>query len=237
MLQSTLWRATGGIGPAPTESASFEPTLAPEFLTAQQSTDANAALTNSLCTAGDALQVIGGLLDNVQSVLTAAGSADPRSSDLPLEQSRIDSAVTTIDAIAGSTQFAGKPLLDGTFKAETSAGQLAVPSFFTASLGSAEGSSPADAEPLSTLTTGQVNDLASGNWVRAGRIVSEALGQVATTLNQISVHQNALISPEGAESINDAMDLSATELLSSPLAVYATANAPAKTVLALLGSR
>ena len=72
---------------------------------------ADAQTRNALSTAHDALGVIGGLLENVGTVLGAAASRDA-SFDLKSDQARIDGAIGIIDSVAMSTTFAGKKLLD-----------------------------------------------------------------------------------------------------------------------------
>jgi flagellin len=69
---------------------------------------------NVISTADAALGEIGGLLERVRGILTTSENRGTISqSELEANQSAIDSAVSAIDRIAGSTQFSGRKLLDG----------------------------------------------------------------------------------------------------------------------------
>jgi flagellin-like hook-associated protein FlgL len=190
--------------------------------------------SNALSTAGDAIGVIGGLLGNIQTALTAAGSSADASVDSAAEQTRIDSAITTIDAIASSSRFGGKQLLNGTFNVSSSTGAIAIPSFVSSTLGS---STPADvgAPALSSLRTGGSNDLATGNLDAAGKIVTGAIGQVDQTQAQI----NHVLTATRAGSDGQIIDTGgapSTDMLADPFAATgAAANSSAQRVLALLG--
>jgi flagellin-like hook-associated protein FlgL len=187
--------------------------------------------SNALATAGDAIGVIGGLLGNIQTVLTAAGSSADASVDSTAEQTRIDSAITTIDAIASSSRFGGKPLLNGTFNVSSSTGAVAIPSFVSSTLGSSKPMAPA----LASLLTGGANDLATRNLDAAGKIVTAAIGQVDRTQAQISHILNATRATSDGQ-IMEAGSAPSTDMLANPLAATgAAANSSAQRVLALLG--
>jgi flagellin len=192
--------------------------------------------SNALSTAGDAIGVIGGLLGNIQNVLTAAGSAGTMPLDPTTEQSRIDSAITTIDAIASSSRFGGQRLLDGSFNATSSAAAVAIPSFVSSTLGS----SPQDGSstpPLSSLLSGGSNDLATGNLDAAGRIVTTAMSQVGQTQAQIEGFVTATRVASNAQAVDaDAASSTASDMFADPSTTsVAAANASAQRVLALLG--
>lgn len=71
---------------------------------------ANAVLSTSDASLGQ----IGDLLDNIQGILTTAANKGALSQDeIDANQASIDSAISSVDRIAGSAQFAGKKLLDG----------------------------------------------------------------------------------------------------------------------------
>jgi flagellin-like hook-associated protein FlgL len=190
--------------------------------------------SNALSTAGDAVGVIGGLLGNIQTVLTAAGSSGGASLDSMAEQSRIDNAITTIDAIASSSRFGGKQLLNGTFNVTNSTGTVAIPSFVSSTLGSSAQTGVA-APALSSLLTGGSNDLTTGNLDAAGKIVTAAIGQV--DLTQVQINHVLSATRAGSDGqIIDAGGASSTDMLADPLAATgAAANSSAQRVLALLG--
>lgn len=189
--------------------------------------------SNALSTAGDAIGVIGGLLGNIQTALTAAGSSTGASLDSTAEQSRINNAITTIDAIASSSRFGGKQLLNGTFTVSSATGTVAIPSFISSTLGSSvtDVASPA----LSSLLTGGANDLATGNMGVAGRIVTAAISLVGHTQAQINHVLSATRTTPDVQMI-DRGDSPATDMLADPFATTgAAANSSAQRVLALLG--
>lgn len=197
--------------------------------------DAAARVANALSTASDAIGIIGGLLEHVQSALAVA-KAPAAGADIAEEQTRIDSAVTTLDAIATSTRFGGQALLDGTYTTPLGAnGSQAIPSFVSSHLG--RGADETNA-PLASLITGGPNDLASGNHDTAERIVTTAIAQVSQTQTSIS---GFLSQQSTAETVTaDAPIPSARDsmLLSDPAtAAAAVANTPAQRVLALLSAR
>lgn len=93
--------------------------IAGEFLR-QEISSIDSAISNSnrannvLSTADAALNEIGGLLDSVRGVLTTSSNKGVLSQDeIEANQATIDSAVSSINRIASSTQFAGRKLLDG----------------------------------------------------------------------------------------------------------------------------
>lgn len=84
-------------------------------------TSVNAALDNGqradsmLSVADGALNQMGVLLDQIQSLAAASTSSSGLSAaELAANQAQIDQAVSSIDKIVGSTSFNGKKLLDGT---------------------------------------------------------------------------------------------------------------------------
>lgn len=187
---------------------------------------------NALSTASDAIGVIGGLLNNIQGSLASTGSA----ANADAEQSRVDGAIVTIDAIANSTRFAGRNLLDGSFTLASSQGSVAIPSFRTASLGRAV-ESDASESSLASLGSDGVNALASGNHTHAAGIVRTALSQVAGMQAQINGLVSAMTSDRGAHMpTNDSAASAARSPLSTDPATAsrATANSSAQRVLALL---
>lgn len=84
-------------------------------------TSVNAALDNGqradsmLSVADGAMQQLGTLLDQIQTLAAASTSGSGLSNaELAANQAQIDQAVSSIDKIVGSTGFDGKKLLDGT---------------------------------------------------------------------------------------------------------------------------
>lgn len=219
-----------------------------ELLTLNSGIAAASGTSNALSTANDALGVIGGLLGNIQAVLSAAGPSGDPSFDPATEQTRIDSAVSTIDAVASSAQFGGLPLLDGAFSLNDSGGSLALPSFLSQSLGSTQisGGQTGPPQALSSLVSGGPNDLASGNLAAAGQIVNSALSQVSASQNQINSYQSGPLQTglsvvplppvtPGMLGLADMMYLAAAQMLSDPLlSAAAVANSAPSSVLALL---
>ena len=190
-------------------------------------------------------EVIGGLLGNIQAVLSAGSSGDP-TYDPATEQTRIDTAVATIDDLASSTQFGGQPLLDGTFIVQDAQGSVTLPSFQSQNLGGVNAGEPgAPSQALSSLVSGGTNDLSSGNLSTAGQIVSTAVSEVNTAQRQISQYQSAPLQADlsvvlpppipGQFSLADAMYLAAAQMLSNPLlSATAVANSSPQNVLPLL---
>jgi flagellin len=204
-----------------------------ELLAMNAGIDETSRKSNALSTASDAIGVIGGLLNNIRGSLTAAAGSAP---DLDAEQSRIDGAIVTIDAIAGSTRFGGRNLLDGSFTVPGSRGAVTIPSFASPSLGAAaESETPAPS--LATLQTGGENALRTGDPSTRNQIVTTALSQVAGT----QAHITGLLSAMAAErsATLPADDASSAATVSSfgadpSAASKATANSSAQRVLALL---
>lgn len=190
--------------------------------------------SNALSTAGDAIGVIGGLLGNIQTVLHAAGSTRD-AFDSTTEQTRIDSAITTIDAIATSSRFGGQQLLDGSFSVAASTGTMAIPSFVSQALG-ASNQAGASTASLSSLVTGGANDLTSGNLDAAGRIVMSAMSRVGQTQTQIGQVQAANRDELSGQNWDaDIAPAAASEMFADPsTASSAAANSSAQRVLALL---
>jgi flagellin len=195
---------------------------------------------NALSTAHDALGLIGGLLANVGAVLTAAASPNDPTFDRPTDQSRIDSAVATIDTVAASTRFAGQNLLDGTYEARTPSGVIGLRSFDPKILGAAPAGSRSDA--VSSLLTGGVNDLSSGRIDTAAGIVASAASQVTDTQARIlSFVQSTSTAPLAVSAVPtgiapaDLDSSAARQLLADPaLSAAATANSDPRHVLSLL---
>jgi flagellin-like hook-associated protein FlgL len=204
--------------------------------------------TNSLSTANDAIGVIGGMLVNIQTVLSATAPNSKQTVDPVTEQSRIDNAIITIDAIASVSQFGGRHLLDGSFSLTGSANSLSLPSFVSSTLGSTSTADTNGQTPsLESLKSGGTNDLASGNHAAANEVVTTALSQIASTQIQITGYlsgtggldmttvqlPNAAI--PGDATTADAMYTTAAQMLNEPsLASLAAANSLAHSVLMLL---
>ena len=197
-------------------------------------------LSNTLSTAHDAIDVIGGLLTNIQSVLNAATKpTDPIASDAVSEQSRIDSAVSTIDAIASGAHFGGRNLLDGTFTLSGSGG-LSLPSFMSNVLGSVTVNDASVA--LNSLTSGGANSLSTGNLTTATHVLTSALAQVSSSQASIDVYRAAALSPgqfaslEPVDlSVSDQLFLAAAQMLLEPqTASSTTANSTPSNILALI---
>ena len=193
--------------------------------------DKASRMSNALSTAGDAIGVIGGLLGNIQTVLHASGSASDAAFDPATEQTRIDSAITTIDAIATSSRFGGQQLLDGTFSVATSTGATAIPSFVSSTLG-ASNQPGASTASLPSLVSGGANDLASGNLDAAGKIVTSAMSQVGQTQARISQLQAASREESIGQSLDaDTAPAAASEMFADPsTASSAAANSSAQRV-------
>lgn len=239
-----LGRVTSGAGQATSSNPGSVSTVdtvsdgfsRSELLAMNAGIDAASRTSNALSTASDAIGVIGGLLGNIQTVLHAAGSSGTDAIDSNTEQSRLDSAVTTIDAIATSSRFGGQRLLDGSFDVTTSEGAMSIPSFVSGSLGASENQGVSTA-PLSSLASGGANDLASGNLATAGKIVTTAMSQVGQTQSQISQFLAANRQISSDESLDAGATASAASaMFADPsMASIAAANSSSDRVLALLG--
>jgi hypothetical protein len=214
------------------------------LLSGHASVDDSTRLSNTLSTANDAIGVIGGLLGNIQHVLTAASDpVDPLSQDTATEQSRIDAAVSTIDTIASSTHFGGQNLLDGSFTLTGSGSDLSLPSFRSTSLGASAdaGASP----PLDSLITGAAKSLTSGNLHAASQVVAAALSQVSSSQQSISAYRLTALPPDLAArqfalsgigvSVADELFVTAAQMLLAPAgATAATANSQPQNVFGLI---
>jgi flagellin len=90
-----------------------------EFLRSEISSIRSAIQNNNranavLSTADSALSEIGTLLDEIRGILTTSANKGVLSQEeIDANQAAIDSAITSITRIAGTTQFGGKKLLDG----------------------------------------------------------------------------------------------------------------------------
>jgi flagellin-like hook-associated protein FlgL len=204
--------------------------------------------TNSLSTANDAIGVIGGMLMNIQTVLSASAPNSKQSVDPVTEQNRIDSAITTIDAIASASHFGGRRLLDGNFSLTGSTNSLSLPSFVSSTLGSTNSADMNQrTASLASLKTGGANDLTSGNHAAANEVVTTALSQIATT----QIHITGYLSGTGGLDMTTvqlpnaavpgdattaaAMYTTAAQMLNEPsLASLAVANSTARSALMLL---
>jgi len=220
-----------------------------DLLALNAGVDDSTRKANALTTANDAIGVIGGMLQNIQTVLVASGPDNSVGIDPATEQSRIDSAISTIDAIASTAQFGGQNLLQGSFNVVRSGSSLALPSFLSTQLGSAsEGNKNlSTTAPLASLQSGGANDLASGNLAAAGQIVATALSQVAATQIQITGYLSgaADLAPTkvclpnaavpGNSKTADTMFSTAAQMLNEPsMAALASANSSGRNVLELL---
>lgn len=206
-----------------------------ELLAMNAGIDQASRTSNALSTAADAIGVIGGLLGNIQTVLSAAGTQGNADFDTGTEQSRIDSAITTIDAIASSSRFGGQPLLDGSFTVSSGTTTVAIPSFVSSTLGSSNAPGVTSA-PLSSLASGGANDLASGNLDVAGQIVTTAMSQVGQSQDRISTALSSSQQLTEMEEVDHATVASAaSEMIADPsTASDAAANSSGQRVLALL---
>jgi len=89
-------------------------------------TGVNTALTNNqrtdsiLTVADQAVEEIGTLLSEIQSLVAASSSsANLSSAEIAANQSQVDDALASIDRIVKTTNFNGKKLLDGAFSIRT----------------------------------------------------------------------------------------------------------------------
>ena len=241
-------RANGGssdAGIARTSTAPDSPSgvnfSGTDLLALNAGVDEQTRVHNALSTAGDAIAVIGGLVESIRGTIRAAGS-----SDTAAEQARIDSAITTIDAIASSSRFGGKSLLTGGYSATGPAGAIAIPSFVPTSLGLTQTGDNATAS-LASLGTGGALDLSSGKTNDATRVVTAALGQIEQTQSQITglvsssgssqaapAPTQLLATTAGADPVESVYRIGSMMLDDPALASVAAANASPAAVLALL---
>jgi flagellin-like hook-associated protein FlgL len=213
-----------------------------DLLALNAGVDDSTRKANSLTTANDAIGVIGGMLQNIQTVLVVSGPGNSVAIDPATEQGRIDSAISTIDAIASTAQFGGQNLLQGNFSVTGTGSSLSLPSFLSAQLGvaSKNNANVSTTAPLASL-------LASANLATAGQIVASALSQVAATQIQITGYLSgaADLAPTtvrlpnanvpGNSKTADVMFTTAAQMLNEPsLAALAAANSSGQNVLELL---
>lgn len=161
-------------------AASLDATIASSvnesLLSLQGRLEAPIAASNALATAAGAITEIGKAINTIQTVLSqpdGSSQATPGSATGD-GQSTIDAALQSIDSISASSKFLGGALLNGTY---SSAGQT-IPSLSTQTLGAVDANGAG--ATLNTLSSGGVNDLASGNLPAATTIASAAAQQVGS---------------------------------------------------------
>lgn len=232
-------RASAQVVAPPDDPAPDLPFTRHDLLELNAGVGRSSQVANALSTAHDALDVIDGLLGNVGAVLTAAASPADATFDRQTDQSRIDSAVFSIDAVAASARFAGRPLLDGTYHATGPAGELRLPSFASTQLGKDH----PGASPISSLAAPGPNDLsAPANLAPATHILATAAAQVSGARAAITrfiaasspAAPDAPAVPTGVAPA-DLLAAAAHDLLADPtLAAVAVANSAPDNVFALL---
>ncbi len=90
-------------------------------LTAVEASLTNNQRTDSMLTVADsAFTEVSNLLGQIETLVVAStNTANLTASEIAANQSQIDDALTAIDRIVNTTNFAGKKLLDGTFTIQT----------------------------------------------------------------------------------------------------------------------
>jgi flagellin len=153
-----------------------------------------------------ALNQINSLLTQVRGLAVDSANTGVNSQEaLAANQAQIDSALASIDQIAGSTSFGNKKLLDGSTTISSEGGDLALPQVSTATLGTSalSGGTTATGDSASSGSTSSAaqNSLASiasggansNNPTAAIKIVDQAIRQVSSLRGSMGAFQaNAL---------------------------------------------
>jgi len=125
-------------------------------------------------TADGALGQAQSLLVEIRGALTTvANSGGMSDEEVAANQLLVDEAISSINRIAGGTEFNGEPLLDGTDGF----------SVFASDLGDAA------TGYLDTLVSGGTNDLAGGNFAEAAEVVVAAISQVSVQRGRLGAEQ------------------------------------------------
>ena len=143
-------------------------------------------------TAEGALGEISGLLRDANALAVAAanetGMSDAERQALQLE---MDSIISTVNRIAGSTTFAGQALLDGSLSLRVDDASLSIDAVSAASLGAIE----IDGEryTLAAVGSGGALNLVTGDTAGAQQAIAAAVNQVASMRGSIGAFQSNVI--------------------------------------------
>jgi flagellin len=143
----------------------------------------NNRANNVLSSADAALGEISNLLDDVRGILTTSANTGVLSEEeIEANQSVIDSAVSSINRIATTTQFAGRKLLDGSLGFQTSG----VTAFSDSSGGN-----------LTGMTVRQANFNANGDAITVDVTLTTAATQASITLGSATATSDSVIEVTG----------------------------------------
>lgn len=138
-----------------------------------------------------ALGSMSGMLTRAESLeIRLAGNAGLSSGERDAIQMELDSIVASVDRIAGSTQFNGRNLLDGTASLQVDGHVENLPDVSSASLG--QSVIGADAYALSDVATGGA---AAGDPEAAQQVIRAASNDVATARGRLGAFQANHIQP------------------------------------------
>jgi len=141
---------------------------------------ANAVVT----TADAALAEVSNLLIEAESLAIAnANTGGLSDAERLANQMQIDSILSSVNRIAGSTTFAGQPLLDGSATVTAGGGSVTIDSVSTGNLGEVE--IDGDTYSLADVATGGALNTVDGDISGAQQAIRAASSQVATQRGEL----------------------------------------------------
>lgn len=156
-----------------------------------------------VATADGALGEISGLLNEAEGLAVANADSTLSAEERQANQMEIDSILSTVNRLAGSTTFNGDPLLDGTAQITANGQTITIDNVSTTSLGEVE----IDGETYTLDDIGRGGDLAidGGNLEGAQQAISAARSEVASLRGRLGAFSQYTISARRS-SVNVAIE-------------------------------
>jgi flagellin len=173
--------------------------IASEALRAQI-TESDAAMKSNdrtarmVSTADSALAQMSEVIGDIRGLAVASVNSGALSPDqIKANQVVIDAAVDAVNRIAGSTNFAGKPILDGslTIRISPDGQAMTIPAVNAATLGQTASAEPGatDGQTLASVRSGGANSLANGGAAAIAAIATTSASQIAVLRGKLGAFQ------------------------------------------------
>jgi flagellin len=143
--------------------------------------------------ADGALQQVSDLLTEANGLLVANADGTLSAGEKQANQLQLDSIFSSIDRLAGSTEFAGVKLLDGTASLQAAGQTLEITPVRTSALGELE--VDGNTYHLSDLRSGLPLDTTAGNVAIAQQVLKAAQTDIGTLRQQIGSFQATTVAP------------------------------------------
>jgi flagellin len=186
-------------------SVSMQATLA--ALDAETQTNPRAVVVTTI--ADGAMGQVSDLLDQAKGLVEANANTSGLSDDeRAANQTEIDAILSSVDRLASTTQFAGKPLLDGTATVAASGSELTLGSVKTTDLGQVTVDSTS--YTLADLRSGGALDTTSPDSATSLQVIDAAIENVATLRGQAGAFLSDDVEPRLGQLATDQEELTST---------------------------